>query len=385
MDFELSKEQMDIQQAVREFVRTELTRDYLLDLERKHEFPWKAWQKACELGFVAINFPEEYGGGGYGSMEKVIVIEEFCRQAAGVGTAITTGNFGSKIIANRGTKEQKEKYLPLMCQGEAVTFGAFTEPDRGSDLVSSPLGTSAVKEGDYYIINGAKTFISGANIAKFGVVLCQTDLNASPPYKGHSILIVDCPSPGFEATEWEKMGMNSFPSCQVSFNNVKVSKDNLVGKENEGFYYAVEFLNEVRVETAATAVGMGQGVLDRAVEYARNRMAFGRKIGEFQAISHKIAEMATKVETARLAVYKAAWGIDHKKADPKMCSIAKWYAARMAVEVADEGIEIMGGHGYMLENDMERFYRDVRSTELVEGTKEIHKNTIARALLGKLS
>jgi len=385
MDFELTKEQLDIQQAVREFVRTEFTRDYLLELERKHEFPWKMWEKAAELGFMAINFPEEYGGGGYGATEKVIVIEEFCRQGAGVGTAITTGNFGSKIIANRGTEAQKRKYLPLMCQGKAVTFGAFTEPDRGSDLVSSPLTTNAVRKGDRYIINGAKTFISGASIARFGVVLCQTDFEAHPPYKGHSLLIVDCPATGFEATDWEKMGMNSFPSCQVSFNNVEVGAENLVGEENKGFYYTMEFLNEVRVETAATAVGMGQGALDKAVEYAKNRTAFGRKIGEFQAISHKIAEMATKVETARLAVYKAAWGIDNNKADPKMCSIAKWYAARAAVEVADEAIEIMGGHGYMLENDVERFYRDARSTELVEGTKEIHKNTIARALLGKLS
>jgi acyl-CoA dehydrogenase len=384
MDFELSKEQIDIQLAVREFVQTELTKDYLLEIERHHKFPFEVWQKACELGFVAINFPEEYGGGGYGSMEKVLVIEEFCRQGAGAGTAITTANFGSKIIANRGTKAQKEKYLPLMCQGKAVTFAAFTEPDRGSDLVTTPLTTNAVKEGDSYIINGAKTFISGASIAKFGVVLCQTNSKATPLYKGHSIIIVDCPSPGFEATDYEKMGMNSFPTCQLAFNNVKASTDNLVGEENHGFYYTMEFLNEVRVETAAGAVGMAQGALDKAIDYAKNREAFGQKIGNLQAISHKLAEMATKVETARLVVYKAAWCIDNKKNDPKIYSIAKWYAGRVAVEVTDAAIEIMGGHGYMLENDVERFYRDAKSTELVEGTKEIQKNTIARALLGKL-
>jgi len=384
MDFELKKEQLDIQQAVREFAQTELTRDYLLELERRHQFPWEVWQKACELGFVAINFPEEYGGGGYGSMEKAIVIEEFCRQGAGVGTAITIGNFGSKIIANRGSKAQKEKYLPQMCSGKAVTFAAFTEPDRGSDLVSTTLTTTAVKEGSHYIINGAKTFISGASIAKFGVILCQTNPKAVPPYKGHSIILVDCPTPGFETTDWEKMGMNSYPSCQVSLTDVRVSAENLIGEENKGFYYALEFLNEVRVETAATAIGIGQGALDKAIEYAKNREAFGQKIGNFQAISHKLAEMATRVETARLMVYKAAWGIDNNKADPKICSMAKWNAARAAVEIADEAIEIMGGHGYMLENDVERFYRDAKSTELVEGTKEIHKNTIAKALLGKI-
>jgi alkylation response protein AidB-like acyl-CoA dehydrogenase len=384
MDFDLNKEQLDIQQAVREFVQTELPKDRLLELERHHQFPFDIYQKAAELGFVAINFPEKYGGGGYGCLEKVIVIEEFARQGAGVGVAITTGNFGSKIILNRGTEAQKEKYLPLMCSGKTTTFAAFTEPDRGSDLVTNPLTTNAVKEGDNYIINGAKTFITNASTAKFGCTLCQTDAKASPVYRGQSLFIIDCPSPGYEATDWEKMGMNSFPSCAVSFNNVKVSADNLIGEENKGFYYSMEFLNEVRVETASGALGMCQGALDRAIEYAKNREAFGHKIGTFQAISHKIAEMATKTETARLAVYKAAWSIDNKKNDPKICSIAKWYAGRCAVEVADEAIEIMGGHGYMLENDVERFYRDAKSTELVEGTREIHKNTIAKALLGNL-
>jgi len=385
MDFELSKEQSDIQLAVREFVQAELTKDYLLEAERNHRFPMDIYQKAGELGFLAINFPEEYGGGGYGQLEKVLVIEEFCRQGAGLGTAVTTGNFGSKIIANRGTKAQKEKYLPQMCSGKAVTFAAFTEPDRGSDLVTNQLTTNAVKDGNDYVVNGAKTFITSASIAKYGIVLCQTDFNVQPPYRGHTLLIVDCPSDGYEATDWEKMGMNSFPSCQVSFNNVRVSAENRIGEENKGFYYSMEFLNEVRVETAAGALGIAQGALDKSIEYARNREAFGHKIGEFQAISHKIAEMATKVETSRLAVYKAAWGLDRQKVDPKMCSIAKWYAGRCAVEVADEAIEIMGGHGYMLENDVERYYRDAKSTELVEGTKEIHKNAIANILLGKLS
>ncbi len=384
MDFELTKEQLDIQQAVREFVREELTNDYQLELERNRKFAWEVWEKACKLGFVGINYPEEYGGGGYGCMEKVLIIEEFCRQSAGIGTGITTGNFGSKIIANHGTKAQKEKYLPPMCGGQALTFGAFTEPDRGSDLVTSQLTTAAVKEGDYYIINGAKTFTTGASIAKFGVVLCQTDFKVKPPYKGHSLIIVENPTPGFEASDWEKMGNHPFPSCQVSLSDVKVPVENLVGEEGKGFYYTMEFLNEVRVETAAVALGIGQGALDRAVDYAKKREAFGKKIGSMQAVAHKLAEMATKVETARLVVYKAACSVDKNDDDLKIRSIAKWYAARAAVEVADAAIEIFGGHGYMLENEVERFYRDAKSTELVEGTKEIHKNTIAKSLLGKL-
>jgi acyl-CoA dehydrogenase len=385
MDFELSKEQIDIQKAVHQFAETELNKDYLLELERGHKFPWEAWKKAGELGFIAINYPEKYGGGGYGLMERVLVTEEFCRQAAGVGNALVLSNFGCRIIANHGTEEQKKKYIETMCQGKAITFAAFTEPDRGSDLVSSPLTTHAVRDGDSYVINGAKTLISNASIANFGVVLCQTNLQAKPPYRGQSLILVERDAQGLEVTDWEKMGMNSSPTCHISFNNVKVSRGNLIGEENRGFYYTMEFLNAVRVETGAMGLGIAQGALDRAIAYSKNREAFGRKIGDFQAISHKLAEIATKIEGTRLMVYKAAWEIDQGKADPKLCSMAKWYSARMACEVADEAINTLGGHGYLLENEVERFYRDAKSLELVEGTREIHKNTIARFLLGKLS
>jgi alkylation response protein AidB-like acyl-CoA dehydrogenase len=385
VDFELSKEQLDIQQAARQFAETELNRDYMLELDRGHKYPWEAWKKAGELGFIAINYPEKYGGGGYGLMERVLVIEEFCRQGAGIGNALVLSNFGCRVIANHGTEEQKKKYLEPMCQGKAITFIALTEPDRGSDLVSSHLTTNAVKEGGSYVINGSKTFITNGSTGDFGPVLCQTDFKVSPPYRGHSMIIVEKGTPGFEATDLEKMGMHSSPTCQVSFNNVKVDRGNLIGEEGKGFYYAVEFLNEARIETATMGLGIGQGSLDRAITYARSREAYGRKISEFQAISHRLAEMATKIEAVRGMIYKAAWGVDRGKADPKLCSMAKWYSARMACEVADEAINILGGHGYMLENEVERFYRDAKSTELVEGTRDIHKNNIARFLLGKQS
>jgi alkylation response protein AidB-like acyl-CoA dehydrogenase len=385
VDFDLSKEQLDIQMAVRQFAETELNKDYLLEIERTHRYPLEAWKKASELGFISINYPEEYGGGGYGLMERVLVIEEFCRQGAGAGNALALSNFGCRVIVNHGSPEQKKKYLEPICQGKAISFIALTEPDRGSDLVSSQLTTNAVKEGGNYIINGSKTFITNGTNADFGVVLCQTDFQVKPPYRGHSFILLEKGTPGFEASDLEKMGMHSSPTCQLSFNNVKVSQANLIGQESQGFYYAVEFLNEARVETATMGLGIAQGALDRALTYAKNREAYGRKISEFQAVSHRLAEMATKVEAVRLMIYKAAWGVDHGKADPKLCSMAKWYSARMACEVADEAINVLGGHGYMLENDIERFYRDAKSTELVEGTRDIHKNNIARFILGKQS
>lgn len=388
MDFELNKEQKDIQKAARDFAEAEFDKDYMLDLELNHKYPWELLKKASDLGFIGIDFPEEYGGGGYGLLEKTLVLEEFCRVGAGVGKAIGTSQFASKVLLQCGSEEQKQKYIPAICSGEGLPVsGAFTEPDHGSDLVTSPLSTTAVKDGTDYIINGTKTFITFADIAAFAVVLCQTDPDAKPPYRGQSSIIVDKPAeqPGITITDFVKMGWKTCSTTQVSFSNVRVPQENLIGEENNGFYNVVGFLDAFRVEIGAVGVGMAQGAFEKSLEHARTREAFGQKIGAFQAISHKLADMLTKIETARLLVHKAACIFDRDgKLDPKLSSMAKWYPARMAVEVADEAIEIFGGHGYMLENEVERFYRDARVLELVEGTREIHKNTISRFLIGKL-
>jgi alkylation response protein AidB-like acyl-CoA dehydrogenase len=384
MDFELTPEQKDIQKAVREFTEAELTKDYVLELERAHKFPWEVLKKACELGFIGIDIPEEYGGQGYGLMEKVLVMEEFCRVGAGAGAAVA-GAFGPKIILRSGNEEQKKKYLIPVYTGEAVSGAAFTEPDRGSDLVTNPLSTTAIKDGNSYLINGEKTFITCADIAKYLIVLCQTDPGAKPPYQGHSSIIVEMDRKGVDVTILEKMGFHHTAATTVSFSDVRVPQENLVGQENRGFYQSMKFIDEYRAEAGAEGTGMAQGAFERALNYAKTREAFGHKIGTFQAISHKLADMATKIETARLLTYKAAWQFDtNGKIDIALSSMAKWYGARTAVEVADEAIEILGGHGYMLENEVELFYRDARMLELIEGTREIHKNTIARQFLGKL-
>ena len=382
MDFELTAEQQDIQKAARDFAEGEFDKALVLELELSHKFPWEIWGKACKLGFVGMDFPEEYGGQGYGIVESALVFEEFCRKGAGVGMSVAGSTFGSRIILHHGSEEQKRKYLTPLTKGEAISAGAFTEPDRGSDITY--LATNAVRHGGEYVINGTKTFITNAGIAKFAVVLCQTDLEAKPGYRGQSTIIVEMDREGVEATELEKMGWKTSATVQLSFTNVRVPEGNLVGQENQGFYQSLKFLNEYRAIVGAIAVGVAQGAFDRALDYAKEREAFGRKISEFQAIQHKLAEMATKIEAARLLTYKAAWNIDRKGIDPKLCSMAKWYSARVAVEVADEAIEILGGHGYMTENEVERFYRDARALELVEGTREIQKNAIAKILLGKL-
>ncbi len=386
MNFELTKEQKDIQKAAREFAEKELNRDYVLEIERSHKFPWEVFKKACELGFVGIDVPEEYGGQGLDLLDRVLVTEEFCRCGAGVGWSSSVAGLGIEIILWSGNERQKKKYIPPLCSGAAYLASAFTEPDRGSDLVTSPLSTHAVKNGDDYLINGTKTFITAASIAKFMIVLCQTDLEAEPPYQGQSNIIVEMDREGIDVTEFEKMGWHAAPITEVAFKNVKVPQENLIGAEGQGFYQSIPFLNRFRIGgVGAPAVGMAQGAFERALTYAKTREAFGRKIGAFQAISHMLAEMVTKIETARLLVYKAASQSDRGgKIDPKLSSMAKWYPARVAVEVCDDAIEILGGHGYMLENEVEGFYRDARALEIVEGTREIHKNTIARFLLGKL-
>jgi alkylation response protein AidB-like acyl-CoA dehydrogenase len=381
MDFELTKVQKDIQRAAREFVQAEYDRDKVMQLELNKEYPWELWRKACELGFLGIDFPEEYGGQGLGQMELVLVQEEFSRQFGGIGLAVVSTNMGSRTILENGTEEQKQKYIPPLFRGEALIATAASEPDHGSDLTF--VDTTAVKEGGDYIINGVKIFITNANIAKWMIVLCQTNPEAKPGYRGQSNIIVETDRDGIEFSEQEKMGWKSTPTFQVFFTNVRVPQENLLGEENRGFYQFMTMGNLFRAQGGAATTGMAQGAFDRALEYAKTREAFGQKIGQFQVIQHKLVDMATKIETARLLVHKAASEIDHGRVDPSLCAMAKWYPARVAVEVCDEAIEILGGHGYMLENEVERFYRDAKGAEIADGTKEIQKNAIARSLLGK--
>ncbi len=383
MDFELTQEQKDIQTAAREFAQGEFDKEKILEWEQTHTFPREIWKKASELGFIGIHFPEEYGGQGCGVTENILTVEEFCRKDSGVGIALSLVDFSSEIVLRFGTAEQKKKYLIPVAQGQFISAGAYTEPDHGSDITL--LSTTARKERGSYLINGTKTFITNGTIADFFIVLCQTDLEAKPPYRGQCTLIVEKGTKGFDATEiTPKMGIRMTSTTELSFSDVVIPASNLLGEENRGFYQVLEFFDESRIEIAAQAVGIAQGAFDRALDYAKKREQFKKKLVEFQITQHKLADMATKIEAARLLTYKAAWNFDKKHIDPKLTSMAKWFAARTAVEVADEAIQILGGYGYLTEYEVERFYRDAKITEIYEGTREIQKNTIASALIGKL-
>lgn len=384
MDFELTKEQKQIQKSVREFVKGEFKKDVILELEEKHEYPEKIWKKAAELGFIGIHFPEEYSGMGLGVMENILVAEELCRGDSSVGACLILADFASEIVLHFGSDEQKKACLPKVAEGEVLSCGAFTEPDHGSDITR--MDTTAVKEGDEWVINGSKIFITnGGPLAGFYSVLCQTDLDAELGHRGMSLILVEADRPGVSTSSvGAKMGIRMMATAEVNFKDVRVPLSNLIGKENKGFYQVLEFFDESRILIAAQGLGTAQGAFDRALAYVKSREQFGKKIAQFQVTQHKLADMATKIEMARLLVYKAAWNFDQGRIDPKLTSMAKMVAGRTAVEVCDEAIQLLGGYGYMLEYEVERFYRDAKICELYEGTKEIQKNTIASAVVGKI-
>jgi alkylation response protein AidB-like acyl-CoA dehydrogenase len=383
MEFELNREQKEIQKAAREFAKGEFDRELALELDKSHEFPKKIWRKAGELGFIGIHYPEAYSGQGLGVLENIIVADEFCAQDSSIGSAVILSSFASECVLRFGSEDLKQKFLPPVAEGKMLSGGAFTEPGHGSDITY--LDTTAARDGDEWVINGTKTFITNGGLAGFYCVLCQTDPESSPPYRGISMILVEADREGVSAADvGDKMGIHLMATAEVNFKDVRVPAANLIGEEGRGFYQVLEFFDESRILVAAQALGIGQGAYDRALAYVKEREQFGKKIAQFQVTQHKLADMATKLELARLITYKAAWNYDQGRIDPKLTSMAKMYAARTAVEVADEAIQLLGGYGYMTEYEVERFYRDAKITEIYEGTKEIQKNTIASALLGKI-
>jgi alkylation response protein AidB-like acyl-CoA dehydrogenase len=383
MDFELTKSQKEIQKAAREFAKGEFDKELALELDRNHEFPTKVWKKAADLGFIGVHYPEEYSGQGLGVLENIIIADQFCAQDSTMGSAVILSSFATECVLRFGSDELKQIYLPAVAEGKMLSAGAFTEPGHGSDITS--LDTTAVREGDEWVINGTKTFISNGGMAGFYSTMCQTDSEAQPSYRGISLILVEKERNGLTTADvGEKMGIHMIATAEVNYKDVRVPATNVIGEEGKGFYQVLEFFDESRILVAAQALGIAQGAYNRALAYVKEREQFGRKIAQFQVTQHKLADMATKIELARLITYKAAWNFDQGHIDPKLTSMAKMYAARTAVEVADEAIQLLGGYGYMTEYEVERFYRDAKITELYEGTKEIQKNTIASAVIGNI-
>ena len=385
MDFELTRSQKEIQKAARDFAKGEFDKELALEMAKKHEFPEKIWKKAADYGFIGVHFPEKYSGQELGVLENILIAEEFCARDSTIGSAVILSGFASECLLRFASEELKAKFLPQVAEGKVLSCGAFTEADHGSDITR--MDTTAQEDGDEWVINGVKIFITngGHPLTGFYSVLCQTDTEIKPSHRGQSLILVEADREGVATTDvGDKMGIHSMATAEVVFKDVRVPKTNLIGKQGRGFYQVLEFFDESRILVAAQALGTAQGAFDRALAYTKGREQFGKKIAQFQVNQHKLADMATKIELARLITYKAAWNYDQGRMDAKLTSMAKMFAARTAVEVADEAIQLHGGYGYMAEYEVERFYRDAKITEIYEGTKEIQKNTIASILIGKL-
>ena len=381
MYFTLTKEQVDIQRAVREFAEKEF-RPVARDLDARETFDDRLWKKAAELGFLAVFVSEKYGGLGLGYLEQCLIVEEFARVDLGVAHAIESTFFGSQLIQLVGTEEQKEKYLPALCAGKMRMGVAITEPDAGSDVAS--VTTAAVKVGDDYVINGNKIFITNCTLADFLVAVCVTNPDQPKRHERFSTIIVETNRPGYEANPFHgKLSLRISNTGEVAFKDVRVPKENLLGQEGQGFRNIMEFFNRTRVQVAALGVGTAQGALDKAVAHARRRQQFGSPLGSFQMIQGKIAEMGTMTEAARSICYRAASKLDSGTADPALSSMAKWYCAEVAVKVADEAIQVHGGYGILEEYDVAHYWRNAKVLEIFEGSKEIEKIIIGRKMLGR--
>ncbi|MEM4616711.1 MAG: acyl-CoA dehydrogenase family protein [Archaeoglobaceae archaeon] len=381
MKFELSEELRDLQNAVREFAEKEI-KPYGKEFDEKAEYPWEIYRKASKLGYIGASVPEELGGAGMGCLAEAVISIELTRADSSIGSAIDLAVLGVPMILKHGTEEQKESYIPGVVKGKAPSAIAITEPDCGTDV--SAIRTKAVKDGNDWVINGSKTFITNGSIASYAIVLAKTS-ETSPPHAGISAFIVETTREGYEAKRIKKMGLNCHDTCEVVLKNVRVPAENLIGKENRGFYQLMDFFNESRIKIGALHLGMAIGAYERALEYAKQRKAFGKPLIEHQAIAFKLAEMFTMIEAARLLVYKAAWLVDEGSANPAISSAAKLFASEVAVRVCSEAVQIFGGYGYSKEYDVERYYRDARVGTIYEGTSEAQKIVISRFLGGKLT
>lgn len=379
MDFDLSKDQMDIKKAAREFAEGEFP-EIAEACDREERYPQGLVKKAADLGFVGISLPEEYGGSGYGYLEKCLVNEEFWRVDPGMGSVLAAATFGADMILLYGTKEQKEQYLPPLIRGETVMGSAITEPNAGSDV--SAIVTTAVKDGNEYVINGNKMFITNGTVGSWFAVICLTHPDNPSRHHRHSVILVERDRRGFESNKiHNKLGIRASDTAELYFRDVRVPLNHLIGEEGRGFYQFMEFFNRTRIHVGAEGVGIAQGAMDLAIKHARTREQFGHPLSFYQATQFKIAEMATRIQAARNLVYEAAFRADKGKPDHKLTAMAKWYAGETAVRVADEALQIHGGYGFIGEYAVQRFYRDAKIIEIYEGTKEIEKIIISRSLL----
>lgn len=378
MDYLLTEEQKMVRGLARK-ISEEKILPVRAELDEKEEFPWEIMKIFSEADLCGLYIPEKYGGFGGGALEFCLAVEEISRICGGVGVTFAASALGAVPILQFGSEDQKNKYLPDIAKGKKLTAFGLTEADAGSD--AGAIKTTAKKVGDSYVLNGTKQWITNGGEAEIYVIIALTD--KAKGSRGASAIIVEKDTPGFTFGKKEKkMGIRCSATRELVFQDCKVPKENILGKEGMGFLLAMKTLDKTRPGIGAQAVGIAQGALDEAVEYARKRIQFGKPIAAIQAVQHILADMATQVEAARALVYVVAKAIDAGQSNyTKESSMSKLFASDIAMKVTVDAVQILGGYGYMREYPVEKMMRDAKITQIYEGTNQIQRNQIALQLI----
>ena len=382
MDLKLTEEQEMVRKMARDFAQKEVA-PIAAEMDEKGEVPFENIKKMGQLGLLGLTAPEEYGGGGADTVSYVVALEEIAKACASTAVVMAVQNsLVNYALARFGTEEQKRKYLTPLARGEKIGAYALTEPEAGSDAAA--IRTRAVRDGDEYVINGTKHFITNGGFAD--IVILYATVDPSKGYRGITAFIVEKGTPGFSTGKEEnKMGIRATNTCELIFQDCRVPVANRLGDEGQGFKIALSALDAGRIGIGAQAVGIAQAAYEAALEYAKTRVQFGQPIAQLQAIQWMLADMATRIEAARLLVYKAALAKDEAQKTgarfSKEAAMAKLFASETAGFVTDCALQIHGGYGYMKDYPLERYYRDARITRIYEGTNEIQRLVIARSIL----
>jgi butyryl-CoA dehydrogenase len=377
MDFELNDTQKSFQKTVRDFCKKEL-KPIASKIDKEEYFPGDMYKKMGKLGLMGMTVPKQYGGAGIDKICYMIALEEISRYCGSTGITVEAHNtLGVGYIYELGNETQRKKYLPRLTSGEAFAALAITEPNAGSDVAS--LQTTATLDGDEWVLNGTKQFITSGDIAEAIIVMAKTDKTLGA--KGISAIIVEKDTPGFKVGQLEdKLGLRGSRTAELIFEDCRVPKENLLGEKNKGFYGVMDTLDRGRTAVGAMSVGIARGALEDSIAYAQQREQFGRPISKFQAIQWMIADMATEIDAARWLVYHAAFLEENNLPFGKEAAMAKLFASEIAMRATVKAIQIHGGHGYMRDRSVERYFRDIKLCQIGEGTSEVQRIVIAKRL-----
>ena len=379
MDFELAEEELLLKNSLKRFLDEKFSQEYLRELDEKKEFPHDVWKKMGGLGYLGLAVEEKYGGAMLPEISRIIMTEEIAKKSITLcWVHMNTAMICAESIGRFGTDEQKAKILPSLVKGDLLLCQGMTEPDAGSDM--GAIRTTAIKDGNDFIINGSKMFCSEAHMAEYMILLARTDLQTPKKYKGMSAILVDLKDEKIVINTLKQLGAGGSSTNEVGFDDVRVPQSSLLGEENRGWYVVISNLEMDRLLCGAMALGLAQSIFDYALKYSKERVQFGRPIGTFQVNQHMFADFAAEIQAASLLIYYTGWLKSKGMKCAKEASMAKLFATELAKKIAGFGMQIMGGYGYMMEYDMQRFFRESVIGTIVAGTSQVQRNIIAQNL-----